>query len=122
MVLPTSVKAKLPYKLDKPKFEAIHGVPFESSRFLCKGREKILRIILVNRRIDNARRDGVDAYALFCAFHCPAPRHGLKAASRDHRDRTVYSTDRVIHRRRRYIDDASAGLLSQHLLDRELAD
>jgi hypothetical protein len=32
MVLPTSVKAKLPRKLDKPKFEAIRGVPFESSR------------------------------------------------------------------------------------------
>src|SRR5206468_1030771 len=30
--------------------------------------------------------------------------------------------DRVIHHRRRDIDDASAGLLSQHLLDRKLCD
>ena len=82
----------------------------------------VLRSVPVKRRVDDARRDGVHAYALFRVFHRQAPRDGLKAAFRDHRNCSVYSGDRVIHHRRRDIDDASAGLLNQHLLDRELAD
>ncbi len=82
--------------------------------------KKIFRVILVHRRIDLARRDRVHAYALFRVFHCQATSGGLKAAFCDHRNGNVYSGDRVIHQRRRNVDDASAGLLSQHLLDREL--
>jgi hypothetical protein len=59
---------------------------------------------------------------LLRVFHRQAPRDGLEAAFRDHRNCGVRSGDRVIHQRRGDIDDASAGLLSQHLLDRELAD
>jgi hypothetical protein len=76
----------------------------------------------VHRCIDNARRDGIHAYALFSIFHCQAPRDGLKAALRDHWERRVDSGDRVIYHSRSDIDDASAGLLSQHLLDRKLAN
>jgi len=45
-----------------------------------------------------------------------------KAAFRDHWNCRVHSGDRVIHQRRRDIDNASGGLLGQHLLDRELCD
>lgn len=45
-------------------------------------------------------------------------RQSLQPARRSHLQRCPLRDDR----RRRDIDDASAGLLSQHLLDRELAD
>ena len=71
-------------------------------------------------RIDLTRRDRIHANALFRVFHRQAARDSLEAAFGDHRNRAVYSGDRVIHQRGRDIDDATAGLLSQHVLDRVL--
>jgi hypothetical protein len=71
--------------------------------------------------VSTTRRDRIHANALFRVFHRQAACDSLEAAFGDHRNRTV-SGDRVFNHRRRDIDNASAGLLSQHLLDRELGD
>ncbi len=64
----------------------------------------------------------VDTNALFCIFHRQAPRDGLKASFRDHRERPVYSGDGMIRLRGGDIDDASTDPLRQHLLDHALGD
>ena len=42
--------------------------------------EQILRLPLMHGRIDNPRRNGVDAYALLGIFHRQASRNGLQTS------------------------------------------
>src|ERR1700733_826790 len=84
--------------------------------------ENVFWGVVVHGRVDDARRDGVYADALLDIFHRQVARDGFKPAFGNHRHRGVGPRYRVIHQRRGYVDDAAAGLLRQHLLDRELAD
>ncbi len=103
--------------------DRVHDVfHLDNLSHLLSGCEQLLRVILVHGSIDDTGRDGVHPYALSRIFNRQAPSDGLQAALGEHRDRRVYSGDRVINHRRGDIHDASAGLLGQHLLDRELAD
>src|ERR1700722_15729249 len=82
--------------------------------------QNILRMILVHRSVYNARSNGVHAYTMLDVFHREAPCDRLQSAFRDHRNGGIGSSNRMIDQRRSDIDNASAGLLRQHLLDSEL--
>ena len=82
----------------------------------------VLRGLPVKRRVDDARRDGVHADAVFRVLHCQVLGDRFKTAFGDHRHRRRDAPDRVASQGRRDRDDAPAGLLRQHLLDGELGD
>ena len=84
--------------------------------------EEILRLPLMHGRIDDHRRNGVDAYALLAILHRQAARDSFQASLDHHRNGRIDPRDRMIHLGRGDINDASAGVLSQHLLDRQLGD
>src|SRR5215467_10591396 len=74
----------------------------------------------MHRGIYSSRRDGIHANALLRVFLRQAPCYSLKASFCDHRDRRILPSNGVIYECGCDIDNASASLLSQHLLDCDL--
>ena len=83
---------------------------------------KSLGVVLVHRGVDDSGRNRVYTNAILCVFHRETSRDGRNPAFRDHRDRSWHSGYGMLDHRGGYTDDASAGLLRQHLLNRQLAD
>ena len=81
-----------------------------------------LGVVTVQRRIDDAGRDRVHADAVFRVLHRQVLGDCFQTAFGDHRHRRREAPDRVPSQGRRDRDDAPAGLLRQHLLDRELGE
>src|SRR3989475_1368243 len=81
-----------------------------------------LGFVPVKRRINNARRDGVDADAILRVLHRKMLGDRCKTAFRDHWDCGLYAADRVARQRGRDRDDAAASLLREHLFYGELGE
>ena len=82
----------------------------------------VLRSVSVQRRIDDAGGDGVDADAVFGVFHRQVLGDCFQTAFGDHRHGRRDAADRVAGEGGRDRDDAAAGSLREHLLDGELRD
>src|ERR1700746_3104768 len=76
----------------------------------------------MKRCVNDAGSYSVESNMLLSVFHREVSGDGFKAAFRDHGKRGGNASNRVISQRCSNGDDAAAGLLCQHLLNRKLSD
>ena len=84
--------------------------------------QEILRIVLVHRRIDNARHYQVEADMVLGIFDGQVAIGAVDAALGHHRHGDVHAAQWIAQRRGGHADDTAAALLGQHLLDDQLGD
>jgi hypothetical protein len=75
----------------------------------------------VHWSVHDARGYGVEADSFFGIFDCKTPGHRIQAPLRNHRNRAIYASDRLIGTRRGHAHNAP-GFLFQHLLHSKLSD
>src|SRR5258706_5049487 len=84
--------------------------------------QKVFWIVFMQRRIDFARSDGIEANAFFRIFHRQVLRDGLDATFGDHRHGSRHPSEGVIRQRGGDAHHTAPRVLPQHLRDDELAE
>src|SRR6266436_4532110 len=84
--------------------------------------QNIIRIVRMQRRVDDAGRYGVKSNVLFCVFKSQASDDRVQTTFGDHWNGSWHTGDWVIRQRCADANNASTAFLRLHLLDRELCD
>src|SRR6266550_2255897 len=84
--------------------------------------QNIVRIVRVQRCVDDAGGNGVKSNVLFCVFKSQASYDRVQTTFGDHWNGSWHSDDWVIRQRCADANNASTVFLRLHLLDRELCD
>src|SRR3954468_21380584 len=84
--------------------------------------QNIIRIVRMQRCVDDARSYGVKSNVLFCVFKSEASYDRVQTTFSDHWNGSWHSGDWVIRQRCADANNASTAFLRLHLLDRELCD
>src|SRR5437868_7009653 len=110
--------------LGRPVTNALHVVSLEDRiSVITKARlQNIIRIVRMQRRVDDAGSYGVKSNVLFCVFKSQASYDRVQTTFGDHWNGSWHSGDWVIRQCCADANNASTVFLRLHLLDRELCD